>query len=375
MSTTDKIAALTHFITEPFAVYQDRIRVYQSSKMESVLTDKATTDILSTASLTHIALISSYKTYLFVVSASTKDTTYTLLIHSDIPVEEDEKTIAEITTEEQFQHLQKNCSIAASILSCNDALPVKSVTFKKTENTKRQQPTQLRTALPDMVSEQLDFTDNYELEKIFFKQLKSGNYVAIQNILKNILKVNTSKLAEDDLTSKKYRLICFIALLTREAIKDGCPATIAYRLSDRLIRQIDKIQEVHDIRPFLNNVVTDFSLLIKSHQYRYKSVIVNNAIEFIYRNLYHDFNNEDIATDVSVNAAYLSSLFKRETGHSLKKFIHQARINESKYLLANTDLSLKEIAEQLHFSNQSHFCKIFKQETNYSPKEYRILFT
>ena len=46
-------------------------------------------------------------------------------------------------------------------------------------------------------------------------------------------------------------------------------------------------------------------------------------------------------------------------------------ITEAKYLLDNTDLSIKEIATKLNFPTQSFFGKYFKQYVGISPKEYR----
>ena len=46
-------------------------------------------------------------------------------------------------------------------------------------------------------------------------------------------------------------------------------------------------------------------------------------------------------------------------------------IFEAKYLLDNTDLSIKEIATKLNFPTQSFFGKYFKQYVGISPKEYR----
>ena len=51
--------------------------------------------------------------------------------------------------------------------------------------------------------------------------------------------------------------------------------------------------------------------------------------------------------------------------------IIQNVITEAKYLLDNTDLSIKEIATKLNFPTQSFFGKYFKQYVGISPKEYR----
>ncbi|WP_425270542.1 AraC family transcriptional regulator [Ligilactobacillus ubinensis] len=58
----------------------------------------------------------------------------------------------------------------------------------------------------------------------------------------------------------------------------------------------------------------------------------------------------------------------------LQTYIINEKITEAQYLLTNTDFTYSISSELLHFSNQSHFCKLFKQYTNYTPKEFRLWF-
>ncbi len=46
-------------------------------------------------------------------------------------------------------------------------------------------------------------------------------------------------------------------------------------------------------------------------------------------------------------------------------------IGQAKHLLSQTDLSIKEIAEQLGFPEQFAFRKYFKRVVGVSPSEYR----
>ena len=72
-----------------------------------------------------------------------------------------------------------------------------------------------------------------------------------------------------------------------------------------------------------------------------------------------------------LSARYFSSVIKEKSGSSALQWIIQNVITEAKYLLDNTDLSIKEIATKLNFPTQSFFGKYFKQYVGISPKEYR----
>lgn len=68
---------------------------------------------------------------------------------------------------------------------------------------------------------------------------------------------------------------------------------------------------------------------------------------------------------------YLSEAVKAVSGKTARQWITTLVIMEVKVLLRNTDLSIKEIAQELNFPNQSFLGKYFKNATNISPSDYR----
>ena len=80
---------------------------------------------------------------------------------------------------------------------------------------------------------------------------------------------------------------------------------------------------------------------------------------------------EQLAEEGHMNKFYLSHAFKREYGVSPINYLIAKRIEESKYLLAETDLSMSQIAQLLGFSSLSYFSQVFQRTQAVSPKEYR----
>ena len=80
---------------------------------------------------------------------------------------------------------------------------------------------------------------------------------------------------------------------------------------------------------------------------------------------------EQLAEEGHMNKFYLSHAFKKEYGLSPINYMITRRIDESKYLLAETDLSMSQIAQLLGFSSQSYFSQVFHRTQDISPKEYR----
>lgn len=80
---------------------------------------------------------------------------------------------------------------------------------------------------------------------------------------------------------------------------------------------------------------------------------------------------KSVAQHVFLNPDYLSRLFKAQTDYSLKSYIIKTRMSLACELLINTDLSVSKIAMSCGYNHMAHFSKMFKQETNLTPGEYR----
>ena len=80
---------------------------------------------------------------------------------------------------------------------------------------------------------------------------------------------------------------------------------------------------------------------------------------------------DQLAEEAHMNKYYLSHTFKKEYGVSPINYMITRRIEESMYLLAETDLSLSQIAQLLGFSSLSYFSQVFRRTQGTSPMEYR----
>lgn len=80
---------------------------------------------------------------------------------------------------------------------------------------------------------------------------------------------------------------------------------------------------------------------------------------------------DQLSEKVSVNKYYMAHAFKREYGVSPINYMIACRIREGKRLLAETDLSLSQIAAVLGFSSSSYFSQSFRNSEGISPTEYR----
>ncbi|WP_106915890.1 helix-turn-helix domain-containing protein [Chryseobacterium aurantiacum] len=80
---------------------------------------------------------------------------------------------------------------------------------------------------------------------------------------------------------------------------------------------------------------------------------------------------KEYASQLNISPKYLNEIVNRETGSSPTKHIQQRILAEARYLLAFTDMSVKEIAYLLQFESSTYFGKFFKRKTGSSPSAFR----
>lgn len=77
------------------------------------------------------------------------------------------------------------------------------------------------------------------------------------------------------------------------------------------------------------------------------------------------------AERLCITPQYLSLILKDLSGKSANKWIDEALIVEAKILLRAPQATVQQVADVLHFSDQSTFGKFFKKHMGISPMEYR----
>ena len=77
------------------------------------------------------------------------------------------------------------------------------------------------------------------------------------------------------------------------------------------------------------------------------------------------------ANAMFISPDYLSKIIREYDGTSARAWINASIIEKAKFLMLQSDLTLKDISDKLNFPDQSSFGRFFKNNTGQSPKDYR----
>ena len=101
-----------------------------------------------------------------------------------------------------------------------------------------------------------------------------------------------------------------------------------------------------------------------------RSVIIP-AIRYIESNYQNPkLSNAELAEKCNISEVYFRKIFTENYKTTPKQFIMDIRINKAKQLLSDGLIKVGAVAEQCGFSNQYHFCRLFKEKTGITPTEY-----
>ncbi len=83
------------------------------------------------------------------------------------------------------------------------------------------------------------------------------------------------------------------------------------------------------------------------------------------------FTIRDLALEFNLSPSYLQRLFKHQTGVCMGEWINEQRLQRAAHLLANSYLSVKEIAHTIGYEHASSFIRAFERRFTQAPARYR----
>lgn len=99
--------------------------------------------------------------------------------------------------------------------------------------------------------------------------------------------------------------------------------------------------------------------------------VIERAISRIQNEFERDLNMSLLAQELGVSYSWFRHTFTAHTGLSPHQYLLEFRLVRARNLLAETELSVKEIAAQTGFGDEFYFSRLFRQKLNLTPSQWR----
>ncbi len=95
------------------------------------------------------------------------------------------------------------------------------------------------------------------------------------------------------------------------------------------------------------------------------------VIKFIKQNLQSQISLKQVAEIACMTEQSFCRFFRNRTKKSFSQYLLDQRISHACTLLIQSDKSISEISDLCGYKSSSHFCKVFKDQINQSPYQYK----
>ena len=143
------------------------------------------------------------------------------------------------------------------------------------------------------------------------------------------------------------------------------------QLSHKIGLEIEQLTSRSKAENMATDILRRYCLLVQKHAYPNLKPLVHLAVNYIKEHLSDTVTVKEAARALTVNANYLSTVFRKEMGMSFIDFLNRERVQQAAQLLKQTNLQIQQIAAMVGYNNISYFDKQFCKIFGLSPHAYR----
>ncbi len=205
----------------------------------------------------------------------------------------------------------------------------------------------------------------------FLKAVSNSNVEGAMLQLNRLIQYQQNSGDRGSARDRKNVLISMNALMRKAAEAGGVHPAHVDGLFGQISRRIEAANVTdRNMKEILADMTRKYCMLVRNYSLRGYSPVIQKVVNHINLNLSRDLSLKRLSVEYSVNASYLSALFKKEMGMTLTDYISQQRIRHAITLLNSTSLQIQDIASESGIYDVNYFRKLFKKITGKTPTEY-----
>jgi len=210
----------------------------------------------------------------------------------------------------------------------------------------------------------------YEREKEIVTKIRLGDREGAKEILYQLLAIILVQYLEN-FELLKISILELLIILSRAAVETGAKIEEILGLRYGFITELAKLRDQEELCVWIVKVLEKMTDQIYQTRNAKNYQRLKKVMEFIEAHYNEPLTVEQIAREIYLSPSRLSHIIKDEFGTTLMDCISKVRIERAKRLLGNGEISIAQIAQEVGFSDQSYFTKVFKKIEGCTPKIYR----
>ena len=211
----------------------------------------------------------------------------------------------------------------------------------------------------------------YAYENEFLFAVTQGNYPKAKHLISQVNSIQFDQRNMDPIRDMKNYCIIINTLFRKSVERGGVQPIHIDSVSSEFAKKIELRSTVEDIQKLIYEMVKVYCQLVNKYSVKDYSPTVQKVIVMIESNLSSDLTLSELANTLNINASYLSTVFKKETGITVTGYVNEKRIELAQELLKTTNLQIQTIAQYCGIVDVHYFTRLFKKTTGVSPKQFR----
>ena len=197
--------------------------------------------------------------------------------------------------------------------------------------------------------------------EVLADDLKLQDYDTFDSHLEEIF----DSLKSNSTQSLIYVKYCFTEMVKVLSKTDGSASWNMDGLAEKIYRSSNIFELIEMVRSL------SASIRLNEAQEKTKGAKTEKIRQYVYQNYARPLTLDEIASHFYLSPNYLCSVFKKENGCNLNKFINDYRLKRAAELLTATRMKIHSVAEAVGFHNTSYFIQRFRDFYGETPDSYR----
>jgi len=197
--------------------------------------------------------------------------------------------------------------------------------------------------------------------EVLADDLKLQDYDTFDSHLEEIF----DSLKSNGIQSLIYVKYCFTEIIKVLYQTTEAPSCSMDSFAEKIYRSSNILELIDMVRSF------SASIRQGTEQEKAKDSKTEKIRQYIYQNYARSLTLDEIASHFYLSPNYLCTVFKKENGCNLNKFINDYRLRRAAELLSATQMKVHGVADAVGFHNTSYFIQRFRDFYGETPDSYR----